>query len=345
VGDLHAALGHRDEAAVRQGGEHALGLFVAFQIELRKRRATAYRGVALPCADEAQEERPDKRLLVVGDTSVGAFGEARDRAVDAAGLSVGRQCETVVVSFLPELEQRGGEQRQRTGLPFDIVDECGGELLLDLQADPGRGQLDCTAKLGGLHGSDEHVVRAELLREPRVGGEAPVVVGPESHGDDCAAVRIRGRAPDRLDERGPVGLGRARREQLLELIYREQDPLVRAQRFERFRHRIVRTRGEHAPELVHRPLARPDEHAPPALAPGQHAAGERGQQPGTQQGRLAAARRADDAEEARAHEAGDELGHEPLAAEEVVGIGGLEAGQAFERADIHARHAHRCGHG
>ncbi len=77
---------------------------------------------------------------------------------------------------------------------------------------------------------------------------------------------------------------------------------------------------------------------PPALAARQHAVGEGREETGAQDRRLAAARRADDAEEAGADEACDELGHEPLAAEEVVGIDRLEARKTLERADALGRH-------
>ena len=71
----------------------------------------------------------------------------------------------------------------------------------------------------------------------------------------------------------------------------------------------------------------------PALAAGQHAARERGEQAGPDHGGLAAARRSDDAEQRRADEPRDELGDEPLAAEEVRRVGGVERGEALERAD------------
>ena len=48
--------------------------------------------------------------------------------------------------------------------------------------------------------------------------------------------------------------------------------------------------------------------------------------------------RADDAEEAGSDEACDELGDEPLAAEEVVGVDGLEAREPLERADAFGGH-------
>ncbi len=99
------------------------------------------------------------------------------------------------------------------------------------------------------------------------------------------------------------------------------------QRVECLGERILRSRHEHAAKLVQRPLAGTQQQTPPALAARQDSSGEGREETGAEDRRLAAARRADDAEEAGADEAGDELGDEPLAAEEVVGIDRLEACQ------------------
>ena len=85
----------------------------------------------------------------------------------------------------------------------------------------------------------------------------------------------------------------------------------------------------HTTELAHRVLARPHQRARPAFAAGQDPAGQRGQQTGPDDGRLAAAGRADDAEQRRADEPRDELGDELLAAEEVVGVVDVEGRQAL----------------
>ena len=198
--------------------------------------------------------------------------------------------------FLPQLEQAGRQQGQRAGLAFDVVDQSVRELRLDRQPDPAGRQLDGTAQLGGLHGADEHVVGTEQLCERRIGGETSVKVRSERDGDERAAVGIGRRSRDRVRERGPLLLRRAGGEELLELIDGEQDSLVRLERVQRLGNGIVRAGGEHTPELVERPLAGTDQHAPPALAARQHATGERRQQPGAQHRRLAAPRRADDAE-------------------------------------------------
>ena len=72
--------------------------------------------------------------------------------------------------------------------------------------------------------------------------------------------------------------------------------------------------------------------SPPALAAGQHAAGERRQQPARSTDDLPLPDGPTMPRKRGADEAGDELGDQSLAAEEVVGIGGLEARQALERA-------------
>ena len=65
---------------------------------------------------------------------------------------------------------------------------------------------------------------------------------------------------------------------------------------------------------------------------GQHAAGQRRQQAGAHRRGLPAAGRPDHGEQRRAHEPGDQLGHEPLATEEVLGVGRVERGEPEEGA-------------
>ena len=117
------------------------------------------------------------------------------------------------------------------------------------------------------------------------------------------------------------------------------------QRVEGLGERILRARHEHAAQLVQRPLTGTHQQTSPALAARQDSSGERREQPGAEDRRLAAARRANDAEEAGADEPGDELGDEPLTAEEVVGVDRLEAREALERADALGRHRARASAG
>ncbi len=132
---------------------------VALQVELRERRATAHRRVALALADQTQHDGAHELLAPVGDASVGALGQPRDSTVNAAGLAVGGQGEHVVVPLLPELEQGGGQQRQRARLALHVVDQRVGQLGLHPQPHPAGGQLDDTPQLRGLHRPHQHVVR------------------------------------------------------------------------------------------------------------------------------------------------------------------------------------------
>jgi hypothetical protein len=78
-------------------------------------------------------------------------------------------------------------------------------------------------------------------------------------------------------------------------------------------------------------LARAQQRQRPALAAGQHARSEPGEQPGAQRRRLATARRPHDPQQRRARQPRHHLGHEPLAPEEDARVLDVEQGQALER--------------
>ena len=187
------------------------------------------------------------------------------------------------------------------------------------------------------------MVRTQQLGESRVGGEPPVEVGAQRDHDDRSTLRISGCASKGVGERGALGFGAAGGEQLLELVDGEEEALVGGQRVEGLDERIPRSRDERAAKLVQRPLAGAQQQTAPPLAARQDSSGEGREKTGADERRLAAARRADDAQEADADEAGDELGDEPLAAEEVLGIHRLEARETLERADPLGGHAGRGG--
>ncbi len=78
----------------------------------------------------------------LGKTVVGALGDPGNGAAHPAGLAIRREGERVIASLLPQLEQRGGQQRQRTRLALDVGDQRIGQLRLDAQSDATGGQLD-----------------------------------------------------------------------------------------------------------------------------------------------------------------------------------------------------------
>ena len=333
VGDLDVSFGDGDETAVGQRREHVGSVVVALQVELGQWRAAAHDGVALSLSDEPQHDGAHELLVPVRNPGVRAFGQPCDCALNPSGLAVGGQRERVALPLLPELEQGGGEKRHRARLSLDVVDQRVGQLRLDPQTDAAGGQLDHAPQLRGLHRPDEHVVGAEQPGEFRVGAEASVEVGAQRDHDHCATARIGGGAGEGVGEGGALCVGVAGSEQLLELVDGEEHSCVRGESVEGFREGVLRPRHEHAAKLVERPFAGTQQEAPPALAAGKHPTGEGREESGAEDGRLAAARWADDAEESGSDEAGDELRNEPLAAEEVVGIGRLEAREALERTD------------
>ena len=118
------------------------------------------------------------------------------------------------------------------------------------------------------------MVSAQQLSQPRVGREAPVEVGAQRGHDDCATIRIDGRAGKGVGEGGALGVGAAGSEQLLELVDGEEKAGARGQRVEGLSERILRSRDEHAAKLLQRPLARTQQQTPPALAARQHSSCE-----------------------------------------------------------------------
>ena len=88
-------------------------------------------------------------------------------------------------------------------------------------------------------------------------------------------------------------------------------------------------------------LAGADHDLRPALAAGEDAALQGGQEAGLHDGRLAAARGADHGEQGRADEPCHQLGDEPLTTEEVLRVIGLERREALEGADHPILAVHR----
>ena len=117
VGDLGLAFADRDEAIAGEGGQDRA---VA---QLCERHARAHVAVA----GEPQQDAARLGAAVVVEPPVGGLGQARHRAAYAARALVRLQRQPLV----PELEQRGREQRERTRLLLDVGDQGVGEPGLD----------------------------------------------------------------------------------------------------------------------------------------------------------------------------------------------------------------------
>jgi hypothetical protein len=257
-------------------------------------------------------------LAIVIEPDEGLLGKPRNGALDAAAARVGGVAQAPPVALAPQLEQSGREQRQSAGPALDVAQQRLDELGFDDQSDALRRALDRAAELVARHRPDEHVICAEQLREPRIGGAAAIEVRADGEDDDRPGA---GGTDERVGELGALRVVPAGCEDLLELVDR-QDAAP-----------LAREPAGRAAELQQRLLPGPDDCLGPVLAAGHHAPGEGWQQPGSHDRRLAAAGRADDREHRRADEACDQLGDEPFAPEEVLGVVGVERREALVRAD------------
>ena len=100
-------------------------------------------------------------LLRRVEPAVRVLGEPRDRAAHAAGALVRRVAQAPPVALLPQLEERGREQRERARLALDVLHERVGELGLDAQADALRRRSIAWRSSSRRIERDEHVVGGE----------------------------------------------------------------------------------------------------------------------------------------------------------------------------------------
>ena len=139
VGDLDRALVDGQQPALGEHGERPGGVRVALELELVERDAAADERLRLlVVAGEPQQHRPRPAPLGLAQALVGVLGQAGDRPVDAAGALVGAVAKRAPVAALPELEQRGREQRQAAGLAGDVADQRRDQPRLDPQPGPAR---------------------------------------------------------------------------------------------------------------------------------------------------------------------------------------------------------------
>ena len=105
VRDLGGPLADRHEAAVRQPVEDAIGL------ELLERHAAPYADTVLVVAGETQEDAAGDMLLLGVEALVCALRQSRHRAPHSAGALIRCETQPVAVASLPQLQQRGRQQR------------------------------------------------------------------------------------------------------------------------------------------------------------------------------------------------------------------------------------------
>src|SRR4029078_2526319 len=114
---------------------------------------------------ESEHHRARDGLLLWSEAAINVFGQARDGAADAAGRDVRVEPDLASLALVPELEQRGREQRERSGLVQDLGNQGLGQRRFYMDAHAEGGLLDRASVLVRRHRRDEQVVRREERRE------------------------------------------------------------------------------------------------------------------------------------------------------------------------------------
>ena len=165
-------------------------------------------------SDQAQQERPQHRLLLRCESRVDLLGGLCDSTLDAARRAISGDRQRAAFSTLPSLGQNVGHQRESAWLVGDLTDQQVDQTWFDDQRGEARRFGDRFPKLClGHAGEQVHAVLHDL-GEPRMGGDVGEPIGPE--GQDQR--RHGGVIGQPGQERLPLGLVLTQREDLLTLI-------------------------------------------------------------------------------------------------------------------------------
>ena len=291
----------------------------------------AHDAARVALADQPQQHAARDGLLRGVELAERLLREPRDRAAHAAGALVGGVAQAPPSRRCHSSSSAVDSSGSAPGSSLDVGHQRVDELRLDAQAGALRRALDGPAQLVAPHRAHEYVVGGQQLAQLGIRRAAPVEVGADREHDD-------GASPAREPSRASSAMNAARSSssrQAVNVSSNWSTASTTAVAVGAARRRALSSRSGCSPG--------PDEHLRPVLAAGQHAVRQGGQQAGPHDRGLAAARRAHDAEQRRADEPGDELGDEPLAAEEVRRVGDLERGEALERAHHAARSSSPSG--
>ena len=181
------------------------------------------------------------------------LGVAADGTADAARALVARKRQGTSLPVVPEVEQSRREQRQPTRLSGGVVDERVDECRLDRQPRPFGRPLDRATELARSHRPEQNLVRAEQVRELDVRRQTTEEVGAQREQDHRSTIGIPGSLDEHVDERPSLSFGDRRREQLLELVDGDDEPIVLRHPFDDVR------------ELGRRPFAGAEEQLLPTI--------------------------------------------------------------------------------
>jgi hypothetical protein len=248
---------------------------------------------------------------------------------------------------LEELGQGVLEQRQRARLVEHVGDDLGEQALLERDAGSSRGLGDRPLDRFGRQRRHRHDTVAKQLGELPVEQRPVVEIRSQRDHDTQAAMRVADRLlEDREDVRAEA-LVRDEGEQLFQLIedqhelgvvagqdtlHRPQQPaLVALELLDQARRRVDRDAQQARLELLERIRPQREHGDLPVLRAGQPTAAKLWDQPGANDGGLAASTRTDKGQESTSREPIDEQTRQRLPSEEVRSVGLPEGAQSLVR--------------
>src|SRR5262249_52782321 len=125
---LQRPLEDRQEAAVGEESDHLLHVLAALGSELLERGRPALDSPFVVNGGKPQKHAAGKLLLLCIELAESALPEPPYGAMDSPGALIGGMSQPPTFTSLPQLEQGGRQQRQRSGLALDIADERVDEL-------------------------------------------------------------------------------------------------------------------------------------------------------------------------------------------------------------------------
>ena len=162
VGDLDGFLVGGQQPAVGQSRERRHRVLVSIDVELFECYAAPDEDLQLLAGvGEPDEDRARTSALGLTQGLVHRLGHARHRSADAPGSRVRRVAQRPSFAPLPQLPQRGGQQRQPTGLIGDLGDQGVDKSGLYMQTRPTSGQLDRAAQLVAAHRPHQGLIGAD----------------------------------------------------------------------------------------------------------------------------------------------------------------------------------------
>nr|WP_125803447.1 hypothetical protein [Actinoplanes sp. ATCC 53533] len=347
VRDGHRVLGAGHQPGPGQLVEDAGGRRPAGQLRVRDVPA----GVlgALAQGGQPQED-------VLHDLLAGWFQLAEDPfrrpghgLGDAARLPVAGEGQQPALAAVPGLQQRVRDQRQRAGLVGDVGQHRVHQRRLDPVAGPLGRAGDDGAQVGVVHRADQHLPVPQGRDQAGMPGAVRVEVRTHAEHDAGPVGAAGGDGQQAVQKQPPGAVVAAEREDLLELVDHDDqqvDAGVGGHRLPDGQRPVgrggaqvgVQGRGGHAlpgrqrgGQLLHRLGARGQHQAAGGPSAAGLPAGQRRHQAGAQQRGLAAARGAEDGQERPLGQPAHQLAHLRPAAEEPLGVPGLEGRQAQVR--------------